>query len=179
MNTNAVRTALSVLLALLSSTTFARAESWAPFSELIDDSDYIAQYQLRIRDGKAEGNGATVGRRLVRLYWEAKDAKAASLARTELPLEPWTLQDFKKSSDKLVTVFVFYGRGQHLWTVAASNDVILYPGPTERFSYGEEIACSPTEFHEILTDVAELKKKGAAAKGALDLCVWGERRKAK
>ncbi len=161
---------LSGCLVLCAFPSAACAESWPPFSKMIDDSDYIAQYQKLIRGDKV------VGRRLVQVYWQAKDFKApASLSEGKA----WTLKDYKPSTDRVVTEFVFYGRGQHLWTVSPAHGVVLYPGETSEWDSGEEIACSCVEFHAILADAGELKKKGSPIKGVLVVSVFGKQQKSK
>jgi hypothetical protein len=102
---------------------FSCAELWPPFSKMIDDSDHIAQYQELIRGDQV------VGRRLVQVYWQAKDFKApASLGEGK----PWTREAFKPNTDRVITKFVFHGRGQHLWTVSPPANGVIFFAPERR-----------------------------------------------
>lgn len=151
--------------------TVIRGESWGPFSGLIQDADYIAQHQRLTRNGK------TIGTRLVTVYWKDKDFQEGLLG--DLGEKPWTLSDYRRETDEVTTVFAFYGRGQHLWTVSPEKGVILYPGITTHRTPGEEIACSATEFDEILRKVSDFKKRAEGIKGKLDLPVFGRLHKAR
>lgn len=180
MKTKRVRIPIAATLLVLLLTSFAQAESWSPFSKLLDESEYIAQYQEIIRDGKV------VRRRLAHVFLEGKGSKAAEAARndSDLKLSPWTYQEFKTIRGRLVSKFVFYGRGQRLLHLSADEDLIKYPGTTfeedEFLLDGEpEVVCSPAEFHGILTAAAELKAKGVPTKGRLMLSVFGKQVTAK
>lgn len=149
----------------------ASGETWSRFSSLVKTSDYIAQYQLLKR------GDAVVGRRLVKTYWKKSDFQSRLLSQFETSKE-WTLSDYDHQTDTLVTVFVFYGRGQHLWTASPEKGVFLYPGITAHREPGEEIASSMTEFHDVLLKVGKLKTAGEDVKGRLELPVFGKRKTA-
>ena len=155
--------AIAALLCLLITSSFA--ETWAPFSFLVNDSDFIAQYQELTRDGKV------VGTRLVAVYWEKKDFVRPKDLND---WKPWTLADYKSETDVVKTKFVFLARGQHLWTAESTNGVIQYPGSTAEHGVGAEISCSPTEFHDILQQIGSLKREGRPMKGNLTLKVFGK-----
>ena len=168
----AIISILFLTLILQLSTISVQAETWGYFASLIKQSDYFAQYQKIERDNK------TIGFRLVRVYW--KDDKfneglLGNLAKNK----PFSLKDYDRKKDELITIFVFYGRGQHLWTVSPKNGVIFYPGITTHRNPGEEIACSSIEFHNILLEAGKLKKEGKEIKGNLLLTVFGKKEKAK
>ncbi len=164
------RTVLTVALLILTS-SLVLSEAWLPFSHLIKDSDFIAQYQELVRQ---EG---VIGSRLVRVYWEKDGFKRPKYLRF---WKPWTLEQFSKKTDVLVTKFVFCGsRGQHLWTVAPENGVIQFPGVTAEHGVGAEISCSATEFHDILVEVGRLKRQGKDVKGNLTVAVFGKEQKSK
>src|SRR5688500_11179221 len=154
---------VTALVCAGANTGVLRAETWAPFCQMLEGCDYVAQYQELVRDGEV------VGRRLVRVYW-IDEAKAA---RLPLPKDlPWKLADFKPATDRAETVFEFQGRGQHLWTVSPDRDrgLGLYRG-------GSAVAGSAPEFHEWLLRAAELQKAGKKLAGNLELPVLGEMHK--
>src|SRR5262245_11265093 len=143
MKTNSAHIPLSAALIVLLLTSSAHAESWGPFSSLVEQSEYIAQYQEIIRDGRV------IRRRLAHVYWEVKGSKAAEVAANDfdLKLNPWTYQEFKSIRGRLVSKFVFYGRGQKLLHLSVEEDLLKYPGTTfeddEFLLNGEpEIVCS-------------------------------------
>lgn len=178
MKTKLARVPFATVPIVLLLTSFAQAESWSSFSDLIEQSEYIAQYQEIIRDGKV------VRRRLAHVFLEVKDSKAPEVARNDfnLKLSPWTYQEFKTIRGRLVSKFVFYGRGQMLVHLPVDDDLVKYPGATseELLLNGEpEVACSPAEFHGILTAAAELKRLGLPTKGRLKLSVFGKQEPAK
>lgn len=111
---------------------------------------------------------------MAHVYWQAEDYKP----RTS-EVKPFTFEHFA-TGDKIVTKFVFFGRGgKHLWTISALNNVILYPGVTADRRIGEEIACTPIEFHSILVAAAKLKEKNSKFKGVLDVFLLGKKQKCK
>jgi hypothetical protein len=158
----------------------AFAESWSSFSHLVDESDYIAQYQNLMR------NGNVIGSRLVKVYWQRGDLDESAISRTRDRYVPqpklWSLSDFNLKSDTIETVFLFYGRGQHLWTAGSPKGFILYPGRTVTDNGGTpgcEIACSASEFDDLLVRVGELKTRGESIRDILELPVFGRNQKAK
>lgn len=94
---------------------------------------------------------------------------------------PWSLKDFDRKTDRVVTRFFFFGRGQPFWSATAQNGLIQYPGETAEPGLvpGSEVSCSESEFHEILQEVARLKREGKPMKGNLTLRVFGVESRAK
>lgn len=160
----------------------SRAESWGTFSHLIAESDYIAQYQVHTRGGKA------IGRRLVQVYWQAKDFDDAQISNDA---KPWNLHDvlaldvkpnpeeFNHRTDGVTTQFEFFGRGQPLWTASAEKGFIIYPGSTAELGVETEIAGSEVEFHQILEAASKLRQSGSKIPGNLELSIFGKRHLAK
>jgi|GEM_PF-2945769 len=178
-----VQVVVLTLLGLLLSPSLSAAESWGTFSAWIDQCDYIAQYQslcriagpndLDQREVDRDGNRLPtrlVGRRLVRIYWQAKDAEVPDMSRD---IKPWKLSDYDPKTDSLRTEFFSYGRGQHLWTAIADKGVIQFPGTTADPGVKMEFIGSDVEFDEVLRRAAELKKEGKKIAGNLELPVFG------
>ncbi len=155
-----MRIRLTLVFFLISFHGMARAETWTPFSELVEDSDFIAQYQEISREGKIYGS------RLVQVYWERHGFERSSALNA---WKPWSPEDYDPQRDTLITRFVFWGRGQHLYTISEDKGVICYPGSTAEPGTPMEIRCSSIEFHEILLDVSDLLRLGKPLAGHLKL----------
>ncbi len=146
-----------------------------PFSWYIDKSDFIGQYQTLLRDGD------TVGSRLVEVYWE-KDGYDGKIGLGSW--KAWDLDDFNKDTDILVTTFVFNTTVLGNFHVSPDKGMIQFPydhkhGDSMAVPVGGDVSCSATEFHEILTQAGDLKKRGEKIQGNLTLTVFGKEHRAR
>lgn len=163
-----MRAAFAVTALIVLGGSVAHTESWVPFPAFLEQCDFIARFQELTRGGEV------VGTRLVEVYWEKEGfERPERLDRWK----PWPLEDYRSETDVLTTKFVFYGRGQHFWTVEAHGGVIQYPGSTSWTTVGGDVSASPIEFHEILQQVGRLKREGKNMAGNLDLTVFGHPRR--
>lgn len=158
-----------ITLLLMVGTLMVGAEEWAKFSSIVGkDADFIFQYQELMRGQKV------IGRRLVKVYWERKGYQRSVLVPE---WKEWTYRDFRKSTDTLTTKFSFYGRGQHLVTMAPHRGMIQYPGRTARLGISEpEICCSVTEFDDFLQEIGSIKRAEKNIKDHLKATVFGDNR---
>lgn len=136
----------------------ASAESWDSFSAFIARIDYAAQHQQLHRDGKV------IGTRIVHEYWRSKEFNEELIVRPHEP-KAWSFSEYNYQTDTLTTTFEFYGGGTRLWKTGPINGAILYPGITTDGDPGAEVACSITEFHELLQEISALKAKGKSMSG--------------
>jgi hypothetical protein len=136
----------------------ASAEHWNSFSAFIVRVDYVAQHQELVRDGKV------IGKRIVREYWRDKDFDEKLIVRPR-EAKAWSFSEYNYKTDTLTTAFEFYGDGTCLWKTAPINGAILYPGISTDGNPGAEVACSITEFHELLLQIGTLKAAGKSITG--------------
>ena len=136
----------------------ACAEHWDEFRNFISEVDYAAQEQSLSRDGNV------IWKRTIQEYWRSKDFDPKLVDSLEAP-KGWRFRDYDRKTDRLNTTFVFYGRGTLLVRIGPISGAILYPGITDDGAPGSEVACSITEFHDLLSRIGALKAEGKDING--------------